>query len=130
VFGKTLLTEHLSKQLPAQIGAGLTIAYREEESRMKLFTDGMRFDRERSAASERAVGLEVPPNYIYWVLVFRGDVLPRGDHKLLSMSSLESVKKSLQLTEGWHHSLLSLLRRQTSVKSGLLSRKRLWVASL
>ena len=109
IFGKTLWTERLSKEMPKQIGAGLTIAYKEDESRMKLFTDGMRFDRKQSVEFEDALGLEVPSDYIYWVLVLRKDMLSDDNTKLLSLSGQQSVEKSRELTASWHTSLRVLM---------------------
>ncbi|KAK5170921.1 uncharacterized protein LTR77_004065 [Saxophila tyrrhenica] len=112
VFGKTLVSDPLTTQLPKQIGNGLTLAYKEDEPRMKLFTDGMAFDRTLSTEYEHEMDLKVPADYIYWVLLFRKDVLPDEHANLLSLSGHQSVEKSLELTESWHHSLRVLLEEQ------------------
>lgn len=112
VFGKTILSDALVQQIPQDIGNGLTIGSVQDENRMKLFTDGMRFYRDHAIKYGDQLGLEIPPDYIYWVLVFRKDVLLESDEKILSLSHEGSVQKSLDLTSTWHESLQSLLKDQ------------------
>jgi hypothetical protein len=121
VFGKTIITEALRQQLPKQIGSGLTIAYEKGESRMKLFTDGMFFDRERSAGFASRLSLDIPHDYIYWVLVFRSDVAQDDASALASFSSEQSVKLSLKLTANWHESLRILVQDQVSEAASTLT---------
>ena len=113
VFGKTPVTDEITKLIAPEIGHGLVVVGQGAGSRMKLFTDGMRFDREQSSHFEQELGLEVPADYIYWVLVFRKDVgSAREEESLLHLSSEESVKMSMDLTADWHDTFRALLKHQ------------------
>lgn len=112
VFGKTIITEVLMKRIPSDIGNGLTVGSLQDENRMKLFTDGMRFGREEATKHGNQLNIEIPADYIYWVLVFRKDVLPDSDEALLSLTQAGSRLKSLDLTSNWHESLRALIRTQ------------------
>lgn len=79
---------------------------------MKFFTDGMKFNRKESTEFEHGMDLQIPADYIYWVLVLRNDLLPEGDAKLLSLSTDQSVQKSLELTASWHPSVRVLMEDQ------------------
>jgi 2-polyprenyl-6-methoxyphenol hydroxylase-like FAD-dependent oxidoreductase len=121
VFGKTPVTATLSTQIPKQIGDGLTIASVPGEARMKLFTDGMVFHREQSVATGSKLGLDIPADYIYWVLVFRQDMVPIDDTVLMTMSCNQAAEKSLELTGDWHESLQVLFREQTKEVASTLA---------
>jgi 2-polyprenyl-6-methoxyphenol hydroxylase-like FAD-dependent oxidoreductase len=121
VFGKTPVTATLRTQIPQQIGDGLTIASVPGEGRMKLFTDGMVFDRQQSIALGSKLRLDIPADYIYWVLVFRHDVVPIDDTVLMTMSCEQAAEKSLELTGDWHDGLKALFRDQMKEAASTLA---------
>ena len=113
VFGKTNITHEMVRDMAEGIGHGISVIGEGPGSRMKLFTDGMRFDREQSSRFEEQLGLKVPPDYIYWVLVFRKDFVSHEEGKsLLHVSAEQSVKMSLDLTAHWSVKNRAILKHQ------------------
>ena len=93
VFGKTVLTGQLREKMAPQVGDGIALAAESEESRMKLFTDGMSWNREHASPFARKLDIELPDDYIYWVLVFRKDIVNSELEKSLLMLSNEQSAK-------------------------------------
>lgn len=113
VFGKTPISKIRSQSVPDEIYHGICLAGKSSDRHMKLFCDTMSFDRDTIADSGRTLGLDIPEDYIYWVLLFRKDVVtPEQESKLLSLSNQESIQLSLDLTASWHESLRTIIQHQ------------------
>lgn len=114
VFGKTVLTGQLREKMAPQIGDGIALAAESEESRMKLFTDGMSWNREHASKFAHNLDIELPDDYIYWVLVFRKDIVNSEQEKsLLMLSNEQSAKLAFDLTSTWKENIRVLLDLQT-----------------
>ena len=113
VFGKTVLTDETKRVMHPHIGDGIVVTAQSNEGRMRLFTDGMRFDREQAAPFEKQLGIRLPPDYIYWVLVFRSDVVSPGEEKkLLYLTPEQSAQKAIDMTSSWHEQLRTIMKHQ------------------
>ena len=122
VFGKTVITDEIAQQIPKQIGNGICVAAESKESRIKLFTDGMRFNRELASCSAQQLGLHIPANYIYWVLVFRKDcVNPEEEDSLLHLSDKESAQMAMDLTSSWNEDLRATVKNQVQDAASTLA---------
>lgn len=114
VFGKTIVNHDLTSQMAPEIGRGISLIGESDQGRLKLFCDGMKWDRERATASGQQLGIEIPPDYIYWVLLFRkDDVSDEQERRLLALTNEQSAKLSSDLTSGWSENIQILLRMQT-----------------
>ena len=71
---------------------------------MSLFCDVMQFRRD--------VDVELPADYVYWVLLFKKAKVCRSDADLLSSSKEESMALSLDLTKDWHERCRNILIHQ------------------
>ena len=113
VFGKTVITDEVLKEMHPLIGHGITVTAPNVDPRIRLFCDGMRFNREQAAPFENQLGIHVPADYIYWVLVFRSDVVsPEDEANLLQLSNEQSAQKSIELTSHWHEQLRAVMKHQ------------------
>lgn len=104
IFGKTPIAEHTLNSVPAVIGQGLTLIGKEATARMKLFIDVMKFSRNTS--------VDLPQDYIYWVLLFQKAVVDKPDSELMSLSNTESADLAEKLTSTWHDSVRSIIKQQ------------------
>lgn len=122
VFGKTLITKEIVEKIPEWVGHGIAVAGKGSEDRIKLFTDGMRFDRELSSKFGQKLGLEIPADYIYWVLVFRSDVVsPEEEQSLLRFSDEQSAQKAQDITVNWHELLQTVVKNQVTEAASTLA---------
>jgi hypothetical protein len=113
VFGKTVITDKTTEEIHPLIGHGITLTAQHGDGRMRLFTDGMRFDREQAAPFEQQLGIHLPPDYIYWVLVFRSDVVsPEEEKLLLHLTPEQSAQKAITMTSSWHEQLRAVMKHQ------------------
>ena len=113
VFGKTVITDETTRELHSLIGHGITLTAPHDDGRVRLFTDGMRFDREQAAPFEQQLSIRLPSDYIYWVLVFRSDVVSPDEEKLLlHLTPEQSAQTSIDLTSSWHEQLGAVMRHQ------------------
>jgi hypothetical protein len=75
VFGETLITPGFFDRVPRERSQGLSLIGESSDSRIKLFCGIMAFDRTSGAQTARDLGLSLPVDYLYWVLVFRRDAI-------------------------------------------------------
>jgi 2-polyprenyl-6-methoxyphenol hydroxylase-like FAD-dependent oxidoreductase len=114
VFGKTPITPGFFDRVPRELSQGLSLIGESNDSKMKLFCDIMTFDRSRGAQAAQDLGLSLPADYLYWVLVFRRDVVKdhsfgESDYPLIPEHSAE---RSQQLTAHWHPRIRRVLIEQ------------------
>lgn len=110
VFGKTLIDATTFDTIPSQVNDGICLIVPPEESRMKLFTDVMQFDRTSDATAD----VDLPMDYIYWVLVFHKSLLS------LSSSSPDAHALSESLATTFHSSLQQIITSQLPTASSNL----------
>ena len=114
VFGKTYLTSDVVDQIAPALRDGHCLVGESLTTPIKLFTDIMTFDR----AAAKDAGFAVPEDYLYWVLVFRHDVLssksenPDALRALLALDDGQSAQTALDLTASWHAPLRKALELQ------------------
>ena len=114
VFGKTPITAEFFDRVPKELGQGLSLIGESNDSKMKLFCDIMTFDRTVGAQAAQDIGLSLPADYLYWVLVFRRDAVkndPFGKGSY-SLTSEQSAEISQQLTSHWHPRIQRILTEQ------------------
>ena len=114
VFGKTPITPGFFDRIPRELGEGLGLIGESNDSKMKLFCDTMAFDRTNGAKAAQGLGISLPSDYLYWVLVFRRDAvnnvdLDKGSYPL---TPEQSAKRSQELTAHWHPSIHGILTEQ------------------
>jgi hypothetical protein len=89
------------------------------DSPLTLLAEPIRFpDKNRSQ-------MELPPDYVYWVLVGRKELFAGSEEDAAKMTSTaftgaEAARLSLDLTEEWHPSLNSLMRLQDTAQCSTL----------
>jgi hypothetical protein len=84
------------------------------DSKMKLFCDTMTFDRARGEQDARSLGLHLPDDYLYWVLVFRRDAVEDEENEQgrNPLTPEQSAEKSQRITAHWHPRIRSILSEQ------------------
>ncbi|KAK5118600.1 hypothetical protein LTR85_008065 [Meristemomyces frigidus] len=114
VFGKTPITPGFFERVPSELSQGLSLIGESDDSKMKLFCDMMSFDHGHGAVVAESFGIQLPKDYLYWVLVFRKDAVKGGDSErnLHTLTPQESAQKSLDLTTRWHQRIRSILTEQ------------------
>lgn len=114
VFGKTPVTPGFFDRVPRELSQGLSLIGESNDSKMKLFCDIMTFDRTRGAQAAEGVGLSLPADYLYWVLVFRRDAVKEGctGKDFHSLTPNQSAKRSQELTAHWHPRIRRILAEQ------------------
>jgi 2-polyprenyl-6-methoxyphenol hydroxylase-like FAD-dependent oxidoreductase len=114
VFGKTPITPDFFDRVPRELSQGLSLVGESNDSKMKLFCDIMTFDRACGAQAAQDLGLSLPADYLYWVLVFRRDAVKndpfgKGSH---SLTPEQSAARSQALTSHWHPRIHRILTEQ------------------
>jgi 2-polyprenyl-6-methoxyphenol hydroxylase-like FAD-dependent oxidoreductase len=113
VFGKTVLSETTRREMHPLVGQGITVTAQTYETRIRLFCDGMRFDREAAEPFEKGLDIQLPPDYIYWVLVFRSDMVsPEEEKSLLQLTDEQSAQLSINMTSTWNEQLRAVVKHQ------------------
>ncbi|WPH00640.1 putative FAD-dependent monooxygenase [Acrodontium crateriforme] len=112
VFGKTNIYDGLLLETPESLQRGINLVGEGQQQPMKLFCDTMKFDRSNEK-SLGALGLELPQDYIYWVLAFNVNRLSLSEQERLHhLSSEESAKQGEEIIAHWHQSIRTLLSKQ------------------
>jgi 2-polyprenyl-6-methoxyphenol hydroxylase-like FAD-dependent oxidoreductase len=114
VFGKTPITPGFFDHVPRELSQGLSLIGESNDSKMKLFCDTMTFDRARGEQAAQSLGLRLPDDYLYWVLVFRRDAVEdeESEEGRNSLTPEQSAEKAQRLTAHWHPSIRSILSEQ------------------
>lgn len=107
IFGKTPVT-------PGFFDQGLSLIGESSDSKMKLFCDPMVFDRTDGTEAADSLGLRLPDDYLYWVLVFRRDAVKDSDMDKVfhTLTPSQSAQRSQELTAHWHPRIRSILTEQ------------------
>jgi 2-polyprenyl-6-methoxyphenol hydroxylase-like FAD-dependent oxidoreductase len=114
VFGKTPITPGFFDRVPQELNQGLSLIGESNDSKMKLFCDTMTFDRARGEQAAQSLGLRLPDDYLYWVLVFRRDAVEDGvsEEDRNPLTPEQSAAKAQRLTAHWHPRIRSILTEQ------------------
>jgi 2-polyprenyl-6-methoxyphenol hydroxylase-like FAD-dependent oxidoreductase len=114
VFGKTPITPGFFDRVPRELSQGLSLIGESNDSKMKLFCDTMTFDRARGEQAARSLGLHLPDDYLYWVLVFRRDAVEDEENEQgrNPLTPEQSAEKSQRITAHWHPRIRSILSEQ------------------
>ena len=122
VFGKTGITDKLRKEMHPKIGHGITVAAQNHEPRLRLFCDGMSFNRELADPIEKQLSIHVPPDYIYWVLVFRKDMVSDEEEATLHhLLAEESAQRAIDMTSSWNEQLRAVMKHQQNDAASTLA---------
>ncbi|KAL6245649.1 hypothetical protein RBB50_007648 [Rhinocladiella similis] len=114
VFGKTPIGD--GPVVPAEVDKGITIISEPPPNGdVKLFCDGMRFDRNVN------ITVPLPEDYIYWVLLFPKRSVSISDRELLSLDGEKSLQLSQDLTRHWRRSNRAVLDHADSSASATLA---------
>lgn len=121
IYGKTPLSEELLARMPKALQQGISVAMDKDAKRgpMTLFMDVIRFRHRDDGQCQ----VQLPPDYVYWVLVFQKralEVLDMPDEKFLGLSNTEAVELSLKLTANWAPGLRAILELQQSASTSTL----------
>jgi 2-polyprenyl-6-methoxyphenol hydroxylase-like FAD-dependent oxidoreductase len=114
VFGKTPITSGFFDRVPRELIQGLSLIGESNDSKMKLFCDIMTFNRTRGAQAAHDLGLSLPADYLYWVLVFRRDAVKNDTfgRNSYSLTPEQSAERSQHLTAHWHPRIRRILSEQ------------------
>ncbi|KIW49018.1 hypothetical protein PV05_10734 [Exophiala xenobiotica] len=117
VFGKTPIGD--GTVVPGGIDKGITVISSEAppHSKVKLFCDGMRFDR----SARLAVDVDLPEDYIFWVLLFQRSSVDVSGRELLSFSGKKSLQLAQELTKTWHESNRAVITRSDASAAATLA---------
>ena len=123
VFGKKPITPGFFDRVSRELSQGLSLIGESSDSKMKLFCDIMTFDRTSGAQAAQDLGLSLPADYLYWVLVFRHDAVENDplDKDGYSLTPEQSASRSQALTSHWHPRIRRILTEQDPSAASSLS---------
>ena len=106
IYGKTDLTPEFEQLFPDNGLRGIAILVDNSKSpSLTLLLESIRF-------LDNKTGVELPKDYVYWVLFSHRSNFGVSDEELLSMTGDEAAALSLSLTEKWDPALRSVLQFQ------------------
>lgn len=111
IYGKTPLTVELTERFPAKAMNWITMIA--DKTPLTLFLEPFRFPKSD-------VNIELPQDYVYWVLGSQKDTFGLTDDKLLKLSGEACAQLSLKVTESWDPTLRTLLELQDVSQSSAL----------
>ena len=114
IYGKTDLTPEFEQRFPDMGLRGLSLLLDHSRSPpLTLLLEATRF-------TDNKTGVELPRDYVYWVLFSQRAVFGVSDEKLLSMTGDEAAALSLRLTEKWDPALKSVLDFQDTFQTSAI----------
>lgn len=117
VFGKTEINTGLLDTIPAIMQKGISLTNAADAPHIKLFCDVMHFDQNQDNPS---LGIRLPNDYIYWVLVFAKVRSGKTDVDLAALSNEQSARLAEQMTSSWHSTIRHMLAEQKSEAASTL----------
>ena len=115
IYGKALITPDLLERFNKDATQGITVIT--DDKAVTLFLETTRFPEDPATVSHGA--LSSVQDYVYWVLLAETSRLP-SDSELFSLTPQQTATLSLQITEGWHPSVRSLLEMQQSDRTSVV----------
>ncbi|PYH40744.1 FAD-dependent oxidoreductase [Aspergillus saccharolyticus JOP 1030-1] len=108
VYGKTYITTEFEEKFAREALDGMTlITERETRSPKTLLLEAIRFPRTNSVR-----GIQLPRDYVYWVLLAHKDYILLRDDEALRLDGEGSARLSLELTVKWDASVRVLIEEQ------------------
>ncbi|EGX48249.1 hypothetical protein AOL_s00080g374 [Orbilia oligospora ATCC 24927] len=122
IFGKTYLdkTSVLEQVSSHLTSGGIVITSGEQGKQLKLFSEAIYFNR----GLEATAGFDLPPDYIYWVICLRSDLVADGrleERNFLNLDSTKSAKLAGDLTADWNEKVRSVFDNQNPDAASTLS---------
>lgn len=119
IYGKTVLSEQVERQLPQELHRGMSLVFENDQIAPKtLLLEPIRFLP--TARAQAQTHVHIPQDYIYWVLATNRSSIPLRDGETLRLNHEQSVALSLTLTEKWHPSLRVLFEAQSTTQTSTL----------
>lgn len=114
IYGRTAITPQLIEKFDQRPLDGMTGVHdRTLELSMILLAEPVRF-------KDNEYRMDLPDDYIYWVLLARKDRFKIDDEKLLRLSSDEAAALSRECSSNWHSSLQALFELQDVTKTSMI----------
>lgn len=114
IYGKTTLTPELEEKFQEKCLQGMTVVHdNSQAAKTTLLLEPIRF-------KDNEFRKDLPPNYIYWVLISRKDRYEIDDSKLLKLSNPESAALAQESTAHWHSSFRPLFEAQDTEKIAMI----------
>ena len=114
IYGKTDLTPEFEQRFPEKGLRGMALLVdNSKSSPLTLLLESIRFLDDKT-------GIELPKDYVYWVLFSNRSTFGVADEVLLSMTGVEAGALSLSLTEKWDPALRSVLEFQDTFQTSAI----------
>ncbi|KAI1610645.1 cercosporin toxin biosynthesis protein [Exophiala viscosa] len=111
IFGKTPIPEGIPPPIRDTVAQGMNVTAEENSNgRAVLFSDTMRFDHGVDTSPAEAV--QLPDDYIYWVLTFAKTRTEVDDKTLMTYNGEQSAKLAEELTKAWNMSDRTIVTKQ------------------
>ncbi|PYI15408.1 cercosporin toxin biosynthesis protein [Aspergillus violaceofuscus CBS 115571] len=109
VYGKTYITPELGQRFAREAMGGMSLVTERETGAPKtLLLEATRFPQ----ANTPVRGIQLPRDYVYWVLLAHKDYIPLEDEEVLRLDGDGSARLSLELTAEWDASVRVLFEEQ------------------
>lgn len=114
IFGRTVITPQLLEKFDTRPSEGLSmIIDKSGEMAMSLIVEPVRF-------KDNEFRSDLPEDYIYWVLLARGDRFEADDEKLLRLPPDEAAALSRKSSANWHSAFHILFELQDVAKTSMI----------
>ncbi|PYH96759.1 FAD/NAD(P)-binding domain-containing protein [Aspergillus ellipticus CBS 707.79] len=115
IYGKTYITPELEERMDGRAFKGMSLVMDSDSVVKKtLLLEAMRFP------DGNGVQIQLPRDYVYWVLLVHREGIELPDEKTLRLSGEESARLSLDLADMWHPSIRVLLEEQDVLQTSTL----------
>ncbi|KAJ3144824.1 hypothetical protein HK101_002590 [Irineochytrium annulatum] len=115
IYGKTVLTPEFRARVAEPV-LGSSCVFIAREPHVSLYMEPVLFSEDARARS----GLDLPQDYLYWVLVARKGVYGMEDDELLNLSGDKAVEVAKRITGGWHESVRCIVEMQEVERASAL----------
>lgn len=117
IYGKSPITSELESELAAGLLGGMSLLAEDDThgTPKTMLLEAIRFPQGQSVEH-----IELPKDYIYWVLLLRLEHFPLPDSQLLSLNNDRSADLALSLTGKWHPSIQTVVKHQDRTQTSTL----------
>lgn len=117
IYGKSPITSALEAEISAKLLQGMSLLSEDTTHGVPktMLLEAIRFPQGHSIEH-----IELPDDYLYWVLLLRKEHSSLPDTKLLSLSREESADLALLLTEKWHPIFKAVVKHQDRTQTSTL----------
>ena len=114
IYGKTTITPQLLEKYGDRLSEGLSMVFdRTGEVTMSLIVEPVRF-------KDNEFRSDLPEDYVYWLILARGDHFDAEDEKLLRLPPDEAAALSRKSSADWHSSFHTLFELQDVAKASVI----------